>query len=515
MAKIVDPDQLTLGTEVVVNTATKTIQLAAAGNLDNAAPGQESGVTLQAVYSFLKDRWKDQASLNKFRFPMKAIYEAKFLMENGWDWSDAMTRNLVRDAGWREINGAEYATIISLGAMDNDAVDQAYFQNLAGFTSAINTFNKTGRLNEAIQVFDGSAEDNRNYLKVFIREQGKIFDQYNLLVEQGLNTLTYIAYRLPLSNALDIKIFYSDAVIGGATEPFQSMQIQYYKGTRFEAWDAAQTYIIGDVVRNASGRWFRCITGHTNQQPPGANWEVYAGERQIGTNYFAFNREIRCHPSYKANAEEIYAFAQYQLRQAGNINDDPLTEGYGTVNGKLANPLCYFVGNTLHTSPGVWVENFDPNITNDIVMWTITPATAGTDGLDSEGLPKTTAQQTFPFVAAGTLVFNTDLVSDLDSEYWMYFADAGGNLFDTANALLVNDNTGVPINGPIDTTQIQFTFDYSNNIQGGRTPDTDAAVYIVAMGLAGAEWVLGSFTITKNTGLTFPVNAATERNYLA
>ena len=45
------------------------------------------------------------------------------------------------------------------------------------------------------------------------------------------------------------------------------------------------------------------------------------------------------------------------------------------------------------------------------------------------------------------------------------------------------------------------------------TPDTDAIVWIVAMGLDGAEWVAASFTITKATGLSFPVNAADERNY--
>jgi hypothetical protein len=519
MAKIVDPDQLNLGTEVVVTTGTKTIQLLVAGNLDDTSPGQESGVTLQAVYSFLKDRWMDQSSLNKFRFPMKAIYEAKFLMENSWNWADAQTRDLIRDAGWREITGAEYATIISLGVMDDDAADQAYYQNVAGKASTgIDVFDKTGRLNEPIQIYDGGSNDYRSYLKAFLREQGKTFDQYNLLVAQGFTALTYIAYRLPLANAADIKILFTDTDIsgGGAIAPFTTMTLQYYVGTRFETWDAAQTYVADDVVRSSLGRWYRCILGHTNQEPPNVTyWEVYPGEKQIGTNYYAFNREIRCDAAAKADAEELYAFAQFKLRQTGNVNDDPLIEGYGDVIGRIANPLCYFVGNTLHSSPGVWFHNFDPNITNDLVMWAIDQAAAGVGGVDSENLPKSSTSYTFPFVAAGTLVFNTDLVNDVDAEYWMYFADAGGNLFDSANAILVNDNGGSPIQGLISTQNIAFDFDYTNNAQGGRTPDTDAAIFIVAMGLAGAEWVLGSFTITKATGLTFPVNAPTERNYIA
>ena len=55
MAKIVDPDSLNQATEVVISTAGKTIQLLAAGNLNNTPPGSTSGVTLQAVYSFLKE----------------------------------------------------------------------------------------------------------------------------------------------------------------------------------------------------------------------------------------------------------------------------------------------------------------------------------------------------------------------------------------------------------------------------------------------------------------------------
>ncbi|GAH00145.1 unnamed protein product, partial [marine sediment metagenome] len=38
-------------------------------------------------------------------------------------------------------------------------------------------------------------------------------------------------------------------------------------------------------------------------------------------------------------------------------------------------------------------------------------------------------------------------------------------------------------------------------------------VTIVAMGLDGAQWVVAVFIITKAVGLTFPVNAAQERNY--
>ena len=49
MALIIDPDYLNLGTEVTVDTTNKTIKLNMAGNLT------QDGVTLQALYSFLKE----------------------------------------------------------------------------------------------------------------------------------------------------------------------------------------------------------------------------------------------------------------------------------------------------------------------------------------------------------------------------------------------------------------------------------------------------------------------------
>ena len=62
MAKIVDPDQLNQSTEIIITTGTKTIQLLVAGNLNDTAPGVTSGVTLQAVYSFLKEEWMKRNS---------------------------------------------------------------------------------------------------------------------------------------------------------------------------------------------------------------------------------------------------------------------------------------------------------------------------------------------------------------------------------------------------------------------------------------------------------------------
>ena len=59
MAIIFDPDLLIDGTEIVVNTTTKTVKLVVTGNLST------DGVTLKCVYSKLKELWKTSATYVK------------------------------------------------------------------------------------------------------------------------------------------------------------------------------------------------------------------------------------------------------------------------------------------------------------------------------------------------------------------------------------------------------------------------------------------------------------------
>ncbi len=85
--------------------------------------------------------------------------------------------------------------------------------------------------------------------------------------------------------------------------------------------------------------------------------------------------------------------------------------------------------------------------------------------------------------------------------------------YDTPDAIIVNNNAGSPITGQITAASVAFDFDYDGNSQGGRTAGTNAPIAIIAQGKSGAQWVDGLFTITRTTGLNFPLNAADERVY--
>jgi len=434
MAKLTDPDSLSLdvnGTptteEVAIVTGTKTIELRVAGNLDDTSPGKTSGVTGRCLYSFLKEEWlngTDASTLRRFKFPLKMIFEGSFIFTNGWAPANDQTRDLIRDAGFQEsVTSDIYACMISLGDVNADS-DQAYYTQATGFTASTTDYDKTGELNENADITGATT-----YFKTYLRIQGKTFAEYNLLNELGISAITYQAYSFPLANLTDGKITASDVTIS-TTTPYTNMELTFLKGNLFET-AAATTYSIGDVVQDGTGRWAFCTTGGTVTTPGGAYasfggtsvWEAYDGERQIGSNYYAFNRIINCATGTHI---EAYEWMQYQLRQAGDINDDvdlghTATQGsFGTINGKVAVLLGAFVGDILYAKPGVSLYNFDSNSTNNIVL---SPIDVDGGGLDSEYVPLTSTPTPFPFVSAGYLNFSDNLDAEPDGEtyYTLYF----------------------------------------------------------------------------------------------
>lgn len=556
MAKIVDPDAIAQTTDVVIDTTAKTIQIVITGAVSDDSPGRDSGITGKCLYSFLKEEWKSDAALNKFRFPIKMIYEASFQLINGWAFADQQSMDVIRDAGFQDIvNSDNRACIISLGNMDNSAVDQAYYDQVAGVSdnTTVATFDKTGEVNENILINDG-INDYTDYLKVFLREEQKIFAEYALLTEQGLSALKYEAYRLPLSNSADLQAIDDDTQIGTTAVgsvtgvAYSELTIDYLVGNKFVTASSIVSANSGNVELNdvlqdgqTPGRWFKCTLAGTIDATDANNlgtmagtgtatFEAYAGERQIGSNYYAFNRIVECQDtsnSFSARTTEIHSWLQYQLRQTVDINDNVNLDGFGTVYGNIAPTFTYFVGDQLWGMPGVFFDNLHADDNNSVTYQSITVGTYGTGvegtdwGLNSEYVPVSYAAQNNPFYASFTLNFSSNLVSETNADtlFRVYFTndDAGDNLgydFDTENAILVQDKDSAAIQGQIDTAEKTFQYDYSNNTQRGTGSNgTDAPITVVFQGLNDSEWNYAQFTIQQATGQTFACNAADELNY--
>lgn len=205
-----------------------------------------SGVTLKCLYSFLKEQWKNNATLIKFPFPMTPITDEQFEFTNGWNLDQvddtgakggaaladtgsrgAYTVDLIRTGGWAVNAGPgtndteRWFSFISLGSLDSN--DQIYYRQVNDTTSAPIDIVLTGAANQAIEFYsdpnaDGSTADGFNYslfFEAFLRTWAKTYDTANLTDIGAESGTTYQAYRFPLVNSTDVKVTDSEAAASG------------------------------------------------------------------------------------------------------------------------------------------------------------------------------------------------------------------------------------------------------------------------------------------------------------
>lgn len=540
---ITDPDQLAYEVdvafaaaveEIIITTSTKKIALKVIGNLGT------DGATVKSVYSKLKDAWRANSTLVKMPFPMGPITDEQYELVNGWTWdatntsgaATQKTTDLLRTGGWSVVNTSGnvielWTNVITLGSLGS--TDQVYYQQVAGAASA--NFVLTGPVNQSIQVLDdpngdGSyvdGYDKRSYLKMFVREWQKLYAQSEI-ADIGVTQMTYQAYRFPLTNSTDLKVTHTQVQIDANSDGtpdvgvYTNINITYLRHTDDTlysvkgAWVTATVYAVADVVQGSDNRWYKCILGHTSgasTQPItggsyATNWAAYEGERLIGASYYAFtvliDADTTVGPTVSGSARttEVYEAVQYYLRQATDIDADATA----SVIGKTANSLLRFVGDTLVTSNGVYIDSFNTQDTNSIEFY------------DYSG-----TKRTFPYVAALTVNFGDNLQNDQYAKYWVFFENAGGNLYGTTSAIIVQDKDAVDMSGnvnpawPTKRAFASHSFNYDSNVQGGRTAGTDANIVAVGIGLVTGQYVKTTGLIQKSTANAVALVSALERNY--
>lgn len=499
MSKITAKSSLNVGTELTLDTSAKTITLNVAGNLV-----AKDGVTVQALYSKLVDLWTT-STYNKFPFPMYAIdaksgqyqFGTDGQTYNGWAPADDNTRSYLRDGGWSEYNSSgvlqkQYVGAVSLGTVS--AGSQLYYQVTNGGSATNATY--TDAMNLGVKVYDSTGPvDTRTYMKVYCREAGKTYSESTLSDTGQTATGAYIANFL-ISNGTDLKVTVGDGSIGNA--PYSGITTTWIVGNGFTA---AQVGSLAqyDVRQDAAGRWFIASTAGTidaagvadyHNNGGSASLTAYTGERQIGSSYYPFSVIVA---GNSATAEQIYTKVQYLLRQNSDID-----AGAGTRTGKITASLMSFLGDTLYTTTGVYIDNYAAADTNRLVF------------TDSTG-----TQRTNPFQANGNFTFNSYLSSGGTGYYRLYFTDLPGTAdYGLAGAVTVKDAASADITGTISGSSIAWTFDYDGSTQGGRTAGTDATVTLVAGNAGVAKPVVVSATITRATGQTISAVAEADRAYL-
>lgn len=470
MAKIIDGDNLIVGTNITINTGAKTFTLVASvdGSTTNGLIAKD-GVTLQALYSKFIKLW-ETAAYNQFPFPMYAIDAKSGQFQfgtdggtfNGWKPADNTTRQMLRDGGWSEYTSGgvlarQYVGIVSLGEVSANA--QLYYQRAT--TDGPTNFTFTDEVNEGIQVYGDivadpttTTFDKRTYFKAYAREEQKTYSS-STLADTGQTATGAYTVNVLLSNATDLNALVADAGIG--VSPYTGITVSYYS--------VAQSIDINSVSDNFP---FSIIVEGNN-----------------------------------ATLQQIYTKVQYMLRQGTDINS-AVTNSAGTKIGKVQNDLMYFVGPDLYCRQGVFVQNIDTAYLNNIYF------------IDDNGV----ARQ-YNYAAAGKLTFNSFLTSGGTGYYRMYITDSvtGALDYGTSNAITVNDKDGNPIAGTITGAEINFTFAYDSNTQGGRSvftsPGGDVPVTVVAGNKGVAKPVVATGVISRSKGIVIGLVAEQDRAYVA
>jgi hypothetical protein len=158
--------------------------------------------------------------------------------------------------------------------------------------------------------------------------------------------------------------------------------------------------------------------------------------------------------------------------------------------------ICWFVGATLYSR-----AFFTPIAAdlNDVVF------------IDDNGV-----EREFPYASAGTLGFNTPLTSGGTGYYSLYYATTpGGDDFGEGTAIIVKDKDGVDITGTISGASIPFTFDFSNNTQGGYAGSTNRDVVLAWGNPGSAKPGISTGQIIQSKGIVISAVAESDPSYVA
>ena len=338
MATIVDPDDLRLSSasagnspdgEVYIDTENLTIELLSTTEFTNSSRFSASdGVSLQALYSFLKEEWKnnDTDDFYRFRFPMEAITSEQFEFINGWAPKNDTTRSYIRTAGWAEKDTAgteqkSYMGVITLGNIESNQTAYYGWYSTASseFITDPTNFTYNGPVNEAVKIYENSDSAAANFdyrsdynLFTYIRPTpegnsssaggvtGYTYGQSSTDAIGTRDSVTNQVYRFPLATAVDLKITKNDT---------ESASIETAVGYRLRFDQASLS---------------------SSQLP---------AQLSGGTANFTHLIDSTNGDSELLTTSEIYNVTQYKLRLNSDIDDEAGASRIGKLTEELKNDV--------------------------------------------------------------------------------------------------------------------------------------------------------------------------------
>lgn len=525
MATITDPDLLLDATvdsnqNIFIDTANRTIKIRDNKQLSGANRGpilDPSGVTHQALYSFLKEEWKNDPKnkeLIAYPFPLVAITPEQFEWRFGWKPADETSRQLIRTGGWREFDvdnetlKREYVGTISLGNIQGsqDGADSAtvaqhtvyyaFFDSDRGFPRAGPfDYNFAGEVNQAVQTYDSAAFDRRqDILRLFIR--AKPYD--------GTQPQDDKAWTFDQTDTTDI------GVVAGAQLPYNTQRFPLVEGEDLNVKDRDGANLTDAIIeandaagqkysRQGDGPTIEYLTNFAFSNTFGYTQDLLNGPFPYSTKISATSPTAG-----QLQTQELYSWVQYNLRQDSDI--EPHFSGgakIGVKSGKLADELLSFVGSTLTTQLSTNLDRYATDsskpLKGGVAITDIRPADINSVQLrdDSDTL------RAFPFSSTVTITFSNDILLDSDQGKAFVYYDYTRNYTGTNIQLSAvgpaqtfgtstYDSATITLTGfsntPFNTTGVVATVQNPNGLvtttaQGG----TDADAYFKIVGATNTD----------------------------
>ena len=458
MAKLDNRSQLVVGANLTVNEAAKTFALIASsdGSTTNGLIAKD-GVSIGALYSKFVDLWTN-ATYQDSPFPMYSIDRLSGQFQfgtdgatfSGWKPADDSTRQMLRDGGWTEYTAAGTIARQYVGIVGLGAVSAlSQLYYQQSASAAPTNFTFTDQVNEGIQVYGNVDAD-------------------------------------PTTTTFDTRAFFKG---------FVREYGKKYKDSTLSDTGKTTTgaFIVNLLLSNEDDLKIQASDASMTDAPyDGITISYYSSNqlKSIGGVDYPFRVII---DGNGASLEQIYTKVQYLLRQSSNINTSGTA---GTVIGKTASTLLAFLGDNLETTTGVFIDNLSTADTNRITF------------KDQNGVARTN-----PFVAVGTISFNSFLVGSGSSFRMMYSSPAGaGNDYGEAGAITVLDSAGSEIAGTVSSSTYNFTFDYDNDTTGGAA-STDKPVTLIAIRPGSGKFVVTTGTLTRSKTISLSLVAEQDRAY--
>lgn len=388
-------------------------------------------------------------------------------------------------------------------------------------------------------------------LKLRVRDadaKGKTYSQSNL-AGAGKTALANYVFSFPLSNAADQKIDASDATVDGSS-PYTGMTLSVYSTPQSLGGSGVLVggpYNFGFTLDANGGtskqlhEWVqRQLRKTTDIDAEGAVAAIGRALDGIGTFVGdAYKAGIDGGGNFPSNPQGGGSGVFITNLAAGSKNSTTLYDNTGAARGyPIGTPITMdFNDPTIGDANAKYTALFDATIYTTVTDLVVNAGTGANGTITSAGanLPASLNRGNGAYVrvtgkTGGDAAMNgiyqvTTLTSS--SSYSVTRMDGktivttgsssctlAQNPIDSPDAIVVKDDATADVTGSVSGADKTFTFDYSNNVQGGRTAATDAYLVVRTIGRGGAQAAQSTVaTIPSGTATTIAVSANIERNY--